>query len=225
VQQPETPRSPESIADAIEQDIIAKGWPVGTVYATQVDLEQRFGVSRTVLREATRILEEHRVLVPRRGRNGGLVVTAPDHHTVARSVALLLSYQKLSVAELEEIREPLELLAVRLATERLTPEYAARLREVVTAETAEPYEVGIGQAQPNFHMVLAEAADNRALQMFAEVTTSAGRHKAALLGQTGHSTRIIAQHADIAAAVLAGDTALAEEHMRAHLRLLRELGL
>jgi hypothetical protein len=31
-------RTPEAIAEAIEQDVIAAGWPIGTLYATQAEL-------------------------------------------------------------------------------------------------------------------------------------------------------------------------------------------
>jgi DNA-binding FadR family transcriptional regulator len=63
-QQPQSERwTPQAVAGAIERDVMRRGWPVGSIYATQPELEERFGVSRTVLREATRILEEHKVVV------------------------------------------------------------------------------------------------------------------------------------------------------------------
>jgi DNA-binding FadR family transcriptional regulator len=217
-------RSPEAIADTIEQEIIAEGWPVGSVFATQVALEERFGVSRTILREATRILIERRVLAPRRGRGGGLVVTAPDPTTVTRSVALLLSYQHLSAAELEEIRRPLELLSARLAAERIDEAAAGRLAAVVEAEQADPYGVGKALRMPNLHLALAEASGNRALVLFAKVTIAVSRHGAAR-GPNVAGRRLIDEHARIAAAVVAGDPDLAEQRMAEHLRSLRDLGL
>lgn len=218
-------RSPQAIARAIEQDIIRRGWPIGTIYATQSELEERFGVSRTVLRDVTRILEQNKVLAPRRGRGGGLIVTAPDHEAVIRSVSLLLNYQKLSMAELAEVRVPLEIATVRLAAERIDEAGAHRVREVIAAETADPYGVGSGFDAPNLHVVLAEIGGNRALRLFSEVITAVGRQNAAISGARNprQSERVIAQHVQVAAAVLAKDADLAEQRMREHIALLNEL--
>jgi DNA-binding FadR family transcriptional regulator len=218
-------RSPEAIAEAIEQDVIAKGWPIGSLYATQAELEERFGVSRTILRDTTRILIEHGVLEPRRGRGGGLVVTAPDRTAVTRTVALLLSYEQLTVEELEDIRHPLELLAVRLATQRVDDVSARRIQEVLAAEQADPFGVGVTQHQPNLHVVLAEVSGNRALQMFAEINTAVSRQGAARRGPSPSNQHLIQEHAEIAAAVLAGDVEVAEHLMAVHLQSLRDLGV
>jgi DNA-binding FadR family transcriptional regulator len=150
------------------------------------------------------------VLKPRRGRGGGLVVTAPDRAAVTRTVALLLSYQQLTVEELEDIRQPLELLAVRLAAQRIAARHvdddsARRIQEVVAAEQSDPFGVGITQHMPNLHVVLAEVAGNRALEMFAEINTAVSRQGAALRGPGPSNHLLIQEHAEIAAAVLSGD--------------------
>jgi DNA-binding FadR family transcriptional regulator len=217
------PRNPQAIADAIEQDIIALGWPVGSLYSTMVELEDRFKVNRTVLREAMGILVDHNVLEPRRGRGGGLVITAPDRSRAVRSVALLLSSQQLSVEELEEVRPPIELLAARLAAERIDEASAARIRAVIEAEQRDPWRVGMGQERPNLHVVLAEVSGNRALQLYSEITTAVSRHGAH--GRPKEANRLIAEHAEIAAAVLAGKPEAAEHLMAVHLQSLRDLRL
>ncbi|MEU7816582.1 FCD domain-containing protein [Pseudonocardia sp. NPDC049154] len=218
------PRSPQAVAEAIELDVIARGWPVGSLYATQVELEERYGVSRTVLREATGILVDHQVLEPRRGRGGGLVVTAPDQSRAVRSIALLLSYQQLTVEELEDVRPPIELLAVRLAAQRVDDASADRIRAVVEAERRDPYGIGMRQEMPNMHVVLAEVSGNRALQLFAEIITSVSRQGASAARRRQDGERLVEEHAEIAGAVLAGDPEAAERLMAAHLQSLRELG-
>src|SRR6202043_3013780 len=67
-----------AVATRIRHDIIAAGWPVGSVLASEPELLERYGVSRPVLREAGRILESQRVARMRRGPRGGLVVLEPD---------------------------------------------------------------------------------------------------------------------------------------------------
>ena len=67
----------EHVAAQIRGDIIAKGWPVGQVLAAEPELIERYGVSRSVLREAVRIVEYLGVARMRQGPGGGLVVTTP----------------------------------------------------------------------------------------------------------------------------------------------------
>jgi DNA-binding FadR family transcriptional regulator len=214
------------VADEIERDVIRRGWPVGSLYATQPELEERFGVSRTVLREATRLLEQHKVVVPRQGRGGGLVIAAPDHEAVTRSVSLLLNYQKLSVDELRDVRMPLEITAARLAAEKVDDAAAQRITQVIAAETADPVGVGTALGAPNLHVVLAELSGNRALALFCRVLTEVGRQGAeAAMADRAAGVRLMKQHAAVADAVIAGDGESAAERMREHVLALRDLGV
>lgn len=218
--------TPQAVANEIERDVIRRGWPVGVIYATQPELEQRFGVSRTVLREATRLLEQHKVVMPRQGRGGGLVIAAPDHEAVTRSVSLLLNYQKLSVDELRDVRMPLEITAARLAAQSVDDAAADRIAEVIAAETADPVGVGSALNAPNLHVVLAELSGNRALALFCRVLNEVGRQGAeAGVSDRATGARLMKQHAAVADAVIAGNAELAAERMREHVLTLRELGV
>jgi DNA-binding FadR family transcriptional regulator len=218
--------TPQAVASAIEQDVIRRGWPVGSIYATQPELEERFGVSRMVLREATRILEQHKVVVPRQGRGGGLVIAAPDHEAVTRSVSLLLSYERLSVDELRDVRIPLDITAARLAAERVDDAAVRRISDVIAAETADPMGVGAALNAPNLHVILAELSGNRALALFCRVLTEVGRQGAeSAVNDRAAGVRLMKQHAAVAEAVIAGDADLAAARMREHVLSLRELGV
>ena len=66
------------IARGIEAEVIATGWPVGAALGSEASLQRHYGVSRSVLREAVRLVEHHQVARMRRGPGGGLIVTEPD---------------------------------------------------------------------------------------------------------------------------------------------------
>nr|WP_281173745.1 GntR family transcriptional regulator [Mycobacterium genavense] len=54
------------MARDIEADIVRRGWPVGESLGSEHAVQQRYGVSRSVLREAVRLVEHHQVARMRR---------------------------------------------------------------------------------------------------------------------------------------------------------------
>ncbi|HEY5754319.1 MAG TPA: hypothetical protein VIU34_00790 [Steroidobacter sp.] len=64
-------------ARALEEQFIFDGWPTRRIYGSEVELAQRFGVGRAIVRETARILEVRGTARMRRGRHGGLELTAP----------------------------------------------------------------------------------------------------------------------------------------------------
>jgi DNA-binding FadR family transcriptional regulator len=83
------------IANTIEDDLIRRGWPAGMIYGGEVHLIERFGVGRTVVREAVRILDMRGSARMRPGPRGGLLVLPPDRDSCAATVA---SYIHLSTS-------------------------------------------------------------------------------------------------------------------------------
>src|SRR5690349_10951425 len=105
---PDAPDSPATgtgklasqVARGIEAEVVRRGWPVGLSLGSEMELRERFGVSRSVLREAVRLVEHHQVARMRRGPNGGLFVTAPDTGPATRAMVIYLEYVGTTVADL-----------------------------------------------------------------------------------------------------------------------------
>src|SRR3954454_8179641 len=95
----------QAVAGRLRDDIVASGWPVGSVVGSESDLLARYGISRAVLREAVRLLEYHSVARMRRGPGGGLVVGTPDPQASIDTMALYLEYRKVSAADLVAVRD------------------------------------------------------------------------------------------------------------------------
>ena len=74
------------IAARIEEDLIGRNWPSGSIYGSEAKLEAEFGVCCVVVREAVRILESRGTAQMRRGPNGGLRVLAPSMPAVLESI-------------------------------------------------------------------------------------------------------------------------------------------
>lgn len=211
------------VARDIEADIVRRGWAVGESLGSEHALQQRFGVSRSVLREAVRLVEHHQVARMRRGPNGGLYICEPDAGPATRAVVIYLEYLGTTLGDLLNARLVLEPLAASLAAERIDEAGIARLRAVLHAE--EQWRPGLPAPRDEFHIALAEQSKNPVLQLFIDVLMRLTT-RYALASRTDSATEaseavdhLHAHHSAIVAAVTAGDSAraktLSERHVEA----------
>ncbi|MER6808168.1 FCD domain-containing protein [Spirillospora sp. NPDC000708] len=218
------------VARRIEDEIIAAGWPVGRNLGSEQDLQDRYGVSRAVLREALRLVEHHQVARMRRGPGGGLFVTAPDAAPATRAMVIYLDYVGTSVDDLIGARLLLEPRAAELAAERLTEDGVRRLRGLLEEESRRREEPGIW-SQDVLHLALGELSGNAALCSFIEILTRLTTRYAHTATHTPKAEAVRSKesagrhHTAIVEAVIAGDTgrarALVVEHLTATADWLR----
>jgi DNA-binding FadR family transcriptional regulator len=104
-------KSAFAAARQIENDIYREGWPAGEVFGDQSDLIHRYGISRAILREAVRLLEDRHIARMRRGPGGGLVVLTICGGTIARTVADYFRMTGVTAAQLQQARIALEIIA------------------------------------------------------------------------------------------------------------------
>jgi DNA-binding FadR family transcriptional regulator len=210
------------VARQLEDEIIDRKWPVGEGLGSETELQERFGVSRSVLREAVRLLEHHEVARMHRGRGGGLVVCAPDASPATRALVIYLEYVGTSVEDLLRARLLLEPLAARLAAETVTEDGIDGLRAVVAKERTQIDEPGWA-ANDEFHVLLGRLSGNAVLRLFVEVLTrltvsyartSRRLSREALAAAKAGAT---ARHVEIVNAVIAGDAAAAQTRLTTHL--------
>lgn len=216
----------ETLAERIENDIIADGWNVGDVIGSEAELCERYGVSRAVFREAIRIVGHHGVAEMRRGPGGGLVVVEPRVDAAVRTVSLNLEFLDISAAQINEARSAIELACVRAAAENLTEEGAVKIREFLDREVEmilerdreEPTE---DYPTNRFHLLLAELTGNPAMLLFVQILSrvtsrhsSPAKSRADLVETANEVHRV---HSRIAQAILARDADAAERRMRRHL--------
>jgi len=208
------------IAREIEADIVRRGWTVGESLGSEQALQQRFRVSRSVLREAVRLVEHHQVARMRRGPGGGLLICEPDAGPATRAVVIYLEYLGTTLGDLLNARLVLEPLAASLAAERIDEAGIARLRSVLSAE--EQWKPGLPAPRDEFHIALAEQSKNPVLQLFIDILMRLTT-RYALQSRTDSATEAIeavdqmhVDHSEIVAAVTAGDSARAKTLSQRH---------
>ncbi|MGW1716527.1 FadR/GntR family transcriptional regulator [Streptomyces sp. NPDC002156] len=209
-------------AQRIEATVIRQGWPVGESLGSEVDLRERLGVSRAVLREAVRLVEHHQVARMRRGPNGGLIVCAPDAGPATRAMVIYLEYVGTSVTDLLQARQLLEPIAAGLAADRITEEGIATLRATLDSELAHWDDPSVHSQDP-LHPVLGQLSGNPVLHLFIDVLTR-------LTARYAHTSRRVTKaemhtaketshraHRAVVEAVIADDGARAQTELTAHL--------
>lgn len=149
----------EQVVEQLQDLIFEKHLRSGSRLPSERELCLQFGVSRTVIREATKVLAQRGLLTIEPGR--GTFVSLPAEHDVARSLALFARARDVSFDNLVEVRRALEPEIARLASTRATEAHMARLQDCIdvmdrSLEEPEAYVA----ADQEFHSILAEATGN-----------------------------------------------------------------
>lgn len=165
------------------------------------DLAERFGVSRTPIREALQRLETQSLLT-RDGRS--LIVSSLDHN---------------QLAELYVVRAELEGLAANLAARHAAPEEICVLRDMVTDDRAlvdDPK--AMARANRRFHKQIHLASHNRFLvQQLDLVHRSMALMATTSLAALGRPEDALAEHDAIVTAIETGNAEAAGDALRAHI--------
>lgn len=214
---PETPAANtdgslgERVYRALKEDILS-GRVGGDELLLEQTLAERYGVSKTPVREALRLLV-----------HDGLLRVLPRKGYMVRPMGLQ------DVAEVFELRRILEPALCAEAARRRTTEHIVRMEESVETErhltdpSLEESEQSLG-----LHNLIAEATGNgRAITMLRSLMEDAARLPwLAPVLRSGPDRPNVEEHARIVAAIAAGDAETASDEMMAHLEatIARELG-
>jgi len=108
----------EQMADNIQESILFGELPGGAILPTEPELAQQFGVSRTVVRDATRILMARGLVQVEHGR--GVFVTQPDNEAFGDALLLALRRTGASAWDVEQFDQIIfpEVLALAAANAR-----------------------------------------------------------------------------------------------------------
>ncbi len=196
VSTPPTKDAYDLILDAIDQGIYG---PRDRL--VEAELAERFGVSRTPIREALQRLETQSML-SRDGRS--LVVASLDHN---------------QLAELYAVRSALEGLAARLAAKHATTEEVRVLYDLIAADrgiVSDPRK--LSRANRRFHGQIHLASHNRYLvQQLEMVHRSMALLATTSLAVDGRGSEALDEHEAIVKAIEAGDEDAAEAALKAHI--------
>jgi GntR family transcriptional regulator, transcriptional repressor for pyruvate dehydrogenase complex len=217
------------VADALRTEIQRGLAPPGHRLESEARLSERFGVSRSSIREALRILASERLIDTTRGSTGGSTVQRIAPRDVAdvlrMNIAALVNAEGCTTDEMDEVRELLEVTGAWLAAQRRTPIDLDALRSSIPADPARAPLERQRELNRAFHFRILAATGNRLLHVFGEPLADVIYER--FRGRQ-HDRRYFAQMADdhraILASIEARDAAAARQAMSEHLLHVRAAG-
>ena len=162
------------VVDAVGQAIVSGAQPPGSVF-TIADVEQQFQVSRSVAREAIRVLESL-ALVRASTRVGCTVLPSDEWNVLSPQVIrwrVAGPERRIQLQALTELRSAVEPVAARLAARRATAQHV-RAMDRAAEEMAELGREGQGStpeflaADVVFHSTMLRATGNDAFAALEE---------------------------------------------------------
>jgi GntR family transcriptional repressor for pyruvate dehydrogenase complex len=206
------------------KELISSGeFTAGARLPTERELTQRFGVSRSSLREAVRALALVGVLESRVG--DGTYVTTLEPELLLTGLGFVSDLMEVdSLLELHEIRRILEPAATRLATPRLAEDDLAGLRDCLRRMEEAASVAEFLDADTAFHRVILGACGNAALASLIEnlsTGTARARMWQSVVAQDAVAATVEA-HWNIYRALAARDESMAAAADMMHLAIAGE---
>lgn len=218
-----TSRLYEQIVQQIEDSIVKGTLKTGDQLPAERELAQRFGVSRTAVREAVKALREKGLVEAYSGR--GTFITDGTTQAVRQSLDLMVKIgQPDGSTHLAEVRAILEPEIAALAASRIQDPELATMREAVAVmDRAGQDPDAYIEADLDFHLALAEGAGNPLiLSLLDSIVGLLREQRLKIFKVPGGPERGQIHHKRILEAVERRDPERSRETMRAHLGQVRE---
>lgn len=207
-----------AVVEQLTELILSGALAAGSPLPSERELSQRLGVSRNVLREATKVLQSRGLVTIKHGAR--TMVNENTSEPVQQAVLGVLYGRDDALLQLTEVRLMLEVGIAALAAERATETDIEALQEIVrklsvSVHNAHQYI----QWDAAFHRALAQATHNMIFVLMLDSIdglTLQSRQSALALETPRQS---LPEHRQICAAVAKHDKTKAARAMRRHLEL------
>lgn len=187
------------------------------------ELARQFEVSRPILRDALKALEQRGLLVSRPG--GGTFVADVIGQVFSKPVMDLISSHRKATADYLEYRREIEGVAAEYAARRATPDDLALL-DAIMARMDDAHRTGNfhdeAEIDVEFHHAVGECAHNVILlhtlrSCYRLLSDGVFHNRLLVFSLPGARDELLAQHRAIHAAVKAGNPVAAREAAMAHI--------
>lgn len=212
----------EAVRDGLRAEILSDAMKAGDKLPSEARLTERFGVSRTVVREAIASLRADGLVAARQGAGVFVLERKPSPAQPFQAV----DPERIShMIEMLELRATVEIEAARLAAIRRSPAQEEEiLQRMHTIEALIEQGAPTTEADFAFHMAIAEATNNPRFAEFLRLMGASMIPRAALqkdraeVSSPAYLAHIADEHRAIAEAISNRDERAASHAMRTHLK-------
>lgn len=213
-------RLADGVSDAIAAALFDGRISPGEPLPPEGEIAREFGVSKPIAREALRQLTSAGLIFTQQGKVARAKALSGEQMDKIYGYAVRSSLKRLQ--EANEMRRVIETGIARLAAERRDPEGLDVMRQGLgdmVSSLRQPS--GFTAADILFHLGLAMATGNSMIRVQMEGMRSVQREVSELFSRRANRSdddwrATIARHQAIYDAIAAGDSALAEDKIRAH---------
>jgi GntR family transcriptional repressor for pyruvate dehydrogenase complex len=213
----------DRVVHAIEAQILDGRLGVGAKLPPEREFSDRMGVSRTVVREAVRILVTNGLLETRHGI--GTMVRAVTHKEVVRPLTLFLRTidNEVSLTHLHQVRRILEIETAGIAAQQAEPSDIDELRRIIAEMDASAADrQRFAEKDAEFHRRLGQSTHNPLISLLLDSIHDLIYEVFKLVAnEPGLVERVMDGHRKILARVAAKDPTGARKAMGEHLAAAR----
>ena len=213
-QRSRTVKASERVAQEIVRDIVRRGLETGDHLPLEAAMVEEYGVSRTSLREALRLLEVQGLISLKPGPGGGPVVGTVEPSHLARTAALYFHLSAAKYADVMAAQVLMESTCARLAARNPDREelMAPWLDQSFPEDTPTFRDITTG-----FHGAVYDAAGNPVLSLLTQaVSHIVTQHVVRTMDPVELRAPIVDEHAELAKVIASGDAVHAEAMMAEH---------
>jgi GntR family transcriptional repressor for pyruvate dehydrogenase complex len=219
-----TPTLSDRVTESVLELVTSNALKPGDRLPSERDLASRFGVSRTVVREALRSLAAKGVLDVRSG--SGAIVAKVDVDTASRALRLFVQTsrqgadgERVEYEQIDDVRDMLETQVARTAALVAREDDLARLRDLHQrmSQASDDPELA-STLDVEFHRAIAVATHNPLyVVMIDSIEPVLLEIRRKTLATPGRPNRALLAHAEILERIVARDSDGAERAMIDHL--------
>jgi GntR family transcriptional repressor for pyruvate dehydrogenase complex len=214
-------RAYERVVTQIEEALFSGRLKPGGHLPSERDLMTQFGVSRSTVREALRVLQSNGMIRSRPGDPRGPLILAASPDNLHKSMTRLARASSMSLGELLQFRMLLEGSAYLLAAQLHTPSQLAEMEAALGSMTTA---AGLGYAEFSdadvaFHDAVARATQNTMIVVCSTVVRGVvldliADHLAHADNRRGLMLTYVRHHTEVLEAIRRGDGPLASRLAR-----------
>lgn len=216
----------QQVADQLRELILDGSLAPGDRLPPESEIGGNFGVSRSTVREALRVLASQGLVRTSRGTTGGTFVAHVEPGQISDylevGIGLMSGSAALPLSAILEARELLEVPAAELAARRREQHHLDALHEAMAREKRTRGRGMRFREHQNFHDVVMRATGNGLLTMMTEPVFHVLRTRFLRPARPEFWAMVDAEHERITELIAAGDPEAAGSAMREHLRNIRD---